>query len=194
MTSAHIPRCTYIKTDGRRCGSPSLKTKRYCYFHYEVNRPTAVLSVPALEDGNAVQLALTDLARAVADGRIELKPAALLAYILQTASANLKRVQLGVFPDSMITDLPDLDAYTRHAAPDPAPSAVSSALSAENASASSAVGGSDPRPSASLRGKRPSVPSTVKKGPDSLLRKIEAAKAGSLQDAKELLDLVNQAS
>ena len=102
----------------------------------------------------------------------------------------------------MITDLPDLDAYTRLAAPDPAPSAVSSALSAENASASSAVGGSDPRPSASLRGKRPSVPSVVKESdprPSASIRgkvpqKIEAAKAGSLQDAKELLDLVNQAS
>src|SRR5574341_435684 len=104
--NAHIPRCQYIKTDGRRCGSPSLKTRRYCYFHYEVNRAVAYVDIPPLEDGNAIQLALTDLARAIVEERIGLKPAALLAYILQTASANLKRVQLGVFPDRMITELP----------------------------------------------------------------------------------------
>src|SRR5512141_2578159 len=110
--NAHIPRCQYIRTDGRRCGSPALKTKRWCYFHYEVNRKTVTLDVPPLEDGNAVQLALTDLARAVADDRIPLKNAALLAYILQTASANLKKVQLGVFNDSMVRDLPDLAPYS----------------------------------------------------------------------------------
>ena len=97
-TSPNIRRCQYVKTDGRCCGSPALRTKRYCYFHYEVNRAVAHLDIPPLEDGDAIQLALTDLARAVAEDRIGLKPAALLAYILQTASANLKRVQLGVSP------------------------------------------------------------------------------------------------
>jgi hypothetical protein len=141
--NSNIPRCQYVKTDGRRCGSPALKTKRWCYFHYEVNRPTVNLDVPALEDGNAVQLALTDLARAVADDRIPLKNAALLAYILQTASANLKKVQLGVFTDHMITDLPELDPYSRGLSiSDP------SAVSAPGASATSAVKGPDPRPSA----------------------------------------------
>jgi len=119
MPNAHIPQCQYIRTDGRQCGSPRLKTKRYCYFHYEVNRSVAYLDIPPLEDGNAIQLALTDLARAIVEERIALKPAALLAYILQTASANLKRVQLGVFTDRMITELPDLDPYARGLAPGP---------------------------------------------------------------------------
>ena len=109
----NIPQCQYIKTDGRRCGSPALKTKRWCYFHYEINRPTYNLDIPPLEDGDAVQLALTDLARAVADSRIEPKPAALLAYILQTASANLKRVHIGCHTSDMVRDLPPIDAYTR---------------------------------------------------------------------------------
>ena len=132
--NSHIPSCQYMKTDGRQCGSPSLKTKRYCYFHYEVNRAVAHLDIPPLEDGNAIQLALTDLARAIVEDRIALKPAALLAYILQTASANLKRVQLGVFPDRMITELPALDPYSRGLAPlpgernrDPEPAAPESA-------------------------------------------------------------------
>jgi hypothetical protein len=115
----NIPRCHHIKTDGRRCGSPSLKSKRYCYFHYEVNRAVAHLDIPPLEDGDSIQLALTDLARALVEERIGLKPAALLAYILQTASANLKHVHLGVFPDRMITELPDLDPWARGLAPLP---------------------------------------------------------------------------
>jgi len=130
----NIPQCQYIKTDGRRCGSPRLKSKRYCYFHYEVNRAVAHLDIPPLEDGNAIQLALTDLARAIVEDRIALKPAALVAYILQTASANLKRVQLGVFKDQMVRDLPDLDPYARGLAPlpgernrDPEQSAIASA-------------------------------------------------------------------
>lgn len=144
----HIPQCHYVKTDGRRCGSPSLKTNRYCYFHYEVHRAVGNFDIPPLEDGNAIQLALTDLARAIVEQRIELKPAALLAYILQTASANLKQVHLGVFPDRMITELPDQDPYARGLYPEPGernrdPEAVS-ASSAQTSSAPSAFQASDP--------------------------------------------------
>ena len=169
--NANIPRCQYIRTDGRRCGSPALKTKRWCYFHYEVNRKTVTLDVPPLEDGNAIQLALTDLARAVADDRIPLKNAALLAYILQTASANLKKVQLGVFTDSMVRDLPDLDPYSRG----PAREDASPAASAQASSTSSATTSSAP---------------SAFQGSDSLPRKIEAAQSGSLKDANDLLNLL----
>jgi hypothetical protein len=187
--NANIPRCQYIRTDGRRCGSPALKTKRWCYFHYEVNRKTVTLDVPPLEDGNAVQLALTDLARAVADDRIPLKNAALLAYILQTASANLKRVQLGVFTDSMITDLPELDPYSRGLSISD-PSAVEgqgfSPAEKDGPTAPSAL----PKAGAQRqRSANPSAPSAVK-GSDSLPRKIAAAKSGSIEDAKDLLNLL----
>ena len=192
----NIRRCEYVKTDGRLCGSPALRAKRYCYFHYEVNRTVAHLDIPPLEDGDAIQLALTDLARALVEDRIALKPAALLAYILQTASANLKHVHLGIHTDRMITELPARDPYARGLAPlpgernrDPEHTAPSpSAPSAEKASASSAVQASDPPSSV------PFVSSVVKKGPDPLSRKIQAARAGSLKDAKELLDLVKQVS
>lgn len=211
--SANIPRCQYIRTDGRRCGSPALKTKRWCYFHYEVNRKTVTLDVPPLEDGNAVQLALTDLARAVADDRIPLKNAALLAYILQTASANLKKVQLGVFTDHMITDLPDLDPYSRGlsiqdpsapSSPTPAPqgrSRIARGVSPgirgdEKIPTSLPKAGAQPVKGAAPA-KAPSVPSAssaVKGGSDSLPRKIAAAQSGSLNDARELLDLLDAVS
>ncbi len=95
MIHPHVPQCHYIKTDGRRCGSPALRQKRFCYFHYEVNRPTVLLGIPPLEDGDAIQLALTDLARFVAEDRIEQRRANSIAYILQIAAfqpqARLRR-------------------------------------------------------------------------------------------------------
>ena len=108
-----IRKCHYIKTDGRRCGSPALRGQRFCYFHYEVNRPTVNLDIPPLEDGNAVQVVLTDLARAVADGRIDTSKATVLGYILQTAAFNLKRVQFGAHRNEMVRELPEQDPFTR---------------------------------------------------------------------------------
>ena len=102
--------CHYIRTDGRRCGSPALRGRDFCYFHYQVNRPRP--TVPPLENGDAIQLALTDLARAVLAETIDLKRAGVLAYILQTATVNLKQVQLGAFPSDMVPCLPKLPPST----------------------------------------------------------------------------------
>ena len=211
MPTAHIPQCQYIKTDGRQCGSPKLKSKRYCYFHYEVNRCVAHLDIPPLEDGNAIQLALTDLARAIVEERIALKPAALLAYILQTASANLKRVHLGVFPDRMITELPDLDPYARGLYPGPgernrdperavsAPAPEGRQRIAQGVSPGTREDEEIPTalPEAGAQVAAAAAPKQAPSGPiksHALARKIGAAKAGSLTDAKGLLDLVKQIS
>jgi hypothetical protein len=110
---SRIPQCNFIKSDGRQCGSPALRGHRFCYYHYEVNRPTVCLDVPPLEDANAIQVALNDIARAVAEDRIDLKRATVLTYVLQTAASNLKRVQFGVFKDSMVREFPEQDPYFR---------------------------------------------------------------------------------
>ena len=31
--SLNIPRCSFIKADGKRCGSPALRSHRLCFFH-----------------------------------------------------------------------------------------------------------------------------------------------------------------
>ncbi len=116
MIHPNVPQCHYIKTDGRRCGSPALRQKRFCYFHYEVNRSTVLLGIPPLEDGDSIQLALTDLARFVAEDRIEQKRANSIAYILQIAAFNLKRVFLGVHADDMVSRLPVEVPETRNGA------------------------------------------------------------------------------
>ncbi len=116
MINTNIPQCRYIKPDGRRCGSPALRQKRFCFFHYEVNRPTVLLGIPPLEDGDSIQLALTDLARFVAEDRIDQKRANSIAYILQIAAFNLKRVFLGVHKSDMVRRLPDINPDTRNGA------------------------------------------------------------------------------
>ncbi len=108
---SRINQCLFIKSDGRRCGSPALRGQRFCYYHYEAGRPTVCLDIPPLEDANAIQFALTDIARAVADERLDLKRATILGYLLQIAAANLKRVQFGVFTDSMVRELPQQNPY-----------------------------------------------------------------------------------
>ena len=96
--------CHYIKTDGCRCGSPALRDRKFCYFHYQANRPRA--TVRPLENHDAIQLALTDLARAVLAETIDLKRAGVLAYILQIASNNVSRVVIGLYRSDMVQELP----------------------------------------------------------------------------------------
>ena len=96
MFPTTIIRCHHLKTNGTQCGSPALRGKRFCYFHSRHQLKPAkdsAFDFPTLEDANAIQLALMQVMRAVADNKIEIKRGALLLYALQTASFNLKRVR-----------------------------------------------------------------------------------------------------
>ncbi|HXE89915.1 MAG TPA: hypothetical protein VNK82_03030 [Terriglobales bacterium] len=115
--NANIPTCHYIRTDGRRCGSPALRGQRFCYYHYEARRATVNLDIPPLEDGNAIQVALLDIIRALADDRLDSGKATALGYLLQTAAANLKNVHFGFHKYDMVTDLPAQDPHHRGVSP-----------------------------------------------------------------------------
>jgi hypothetical protein len=93
----HIPRCQHVKVNGTQCGSPALSGKKRCYFHQRHQLKPAhdsAFDFPVLEDANAIQVALIQVIRAIADNKIETKRAGLLLYALQTASFNLKRASL----------------------------------------------------------------------------------------------------
>src|SRR5450432_1791792 len=85
------PRCEKVREDGTVCGCPQMKGYRYCYAH---ERMLAVrsnrLELPALEDANAVQMAIMRVQKALIDDEISEKKAGLLLYSLQMASSNLK--------------------------------------------------------------------------------------------------------
>ncbi len=95
-----ISECRHIKTSGGKCGSPALRGQLYCYFHSLVKQrakqphthPVAPLSkeFANLQDHGAIQHAITQVAMALAENRIETKRAGILLYGLQIASGNAK--------------------------------------------------------------------------------------------------------
>jgi hypothetical protein len=85
------PRCEKVREDGTVCGSPQMKGYRYCYAHERMlQTQSQKLELPALEDANAVQMAIMRVQKALIDDEISEKKAGLLLYSLQMASSNLK--------------------------------------------------------------------------------------------------------
>jgi hypothetical protein len=118
--------CRHIKTNGTRCGSPSLTESQWCYFHQRLHQrhasfrhteatrgyliPGHHLELTALEDPESVQLALSLVINALATGHLETNRATALLYGLQLASINATRLQLEPYPPSVVrsvTSSPD---------------------------------------------------------------------------------------
>ena len=112
-----IPQCRHIKVNGLRCGSPSLKGRKYCYFHYEVTRRLIRTDIPVLEDINSVQYSLNRLAEYILEKPIDYKQASLLLWLMQIASSNARNARLEPFlKEDMVVEHPD-DSYFSHSAP-----------------------------------------------------------------------------
>ncbi|MGZ4856648.1 MAG: hypothetical protein ACXVKH_16090 [Candidatus Angelobacter sp.] len=87
------PRCEYQKSNGQMCRAPKMRGEKYCCMHLamEAARPKQ-FSLPALEDANAIQVAITKGAQGLLDGTLEEKRATRLGYYLQLAMSNVGRV------------------------------------------------------------------------------------------------------
>jgi hypothetical protein len=86
------PRCRWIRTDGTACGSPQMKKHIYCFAHRQMMEARALaLSLPALEDANAIQVGLMRIQKAMIEGTISTKMAGLLLYSMQLALQNVGR-------------------------------------------------------------------------------------------------------
>lgn len=87
------PRCEYEKSNGQLCRAPKVRGQKYCCMHLamEAARPTK-FNLPALEDANSIQVALTKTAQGLVDGTLEEKVATKLAYVLQVAMSNVDKV------------------------------------------------------------------------------------------------------
>ena len=98
--------CRHIFTDGRRCGSPSLRNEHFCYYHGKTRRTgtrqpqvktltdrknsTFELPSPAdLAERSGIQLAIGLILHKIAHNEIDPRRAGLLLYGLQIASSNL---------------------------------------------------------------------------------------------------------
>ena len=119
------PTCNHIKTNGNVCDSPALKGSDFCYFHSRDRQRLAnfqqareaklsrfhnpaqedalnaeileSLQLPLLEDANAIQVALSNLLRAIASNHLPERRAALLLYGLQIAVSNVGNLRLKLF-------------------------------------------------------------------------------------------------
>jgi len=103
MGMMDVPRCEHIKVNGVQCGSPALHKKRHCYFHAGMrDRQAHMLRakrgagarfvLPMMEDANAIQLALMELAQMIALDCISKEAAGRLLYTLQLMIMNKKGV------------------------------------------------------------------------------------------------------
>jgi hypothetical protein len=114
-------RCQHIKVNGTLCGSPALRRNRFCYFHKlnheeviqlnfdraktaRARRRGIAITLPVLEDANAIQVSLMQIMRLIISGEIDGKNAGLLLYALQTASSNLPRTSFEPYIHNVVLD------------------------------------------------------------------------------------------
>lgn len=113
-----VPICEYIRTGGKRCGSPAMRDQRFCYYHtglYQAmpmttmfveenphprpgDYPVAGFQVPFLDDASAIQLGYMQLIHGVSHLRLDPTRARLILAALQGASANLKHAEASLPP------------------------------------------------------------------------------------------------
>jgi len=94
------PRCRWIKQDGTACRSPQMRKHIYCYAHRQMMEARALaLRLPALEDANAIQIAVMRVQTALIDDTISQKKAGLLLYSLQLAMTNIGQTTFGQAKD-----------------------------------------------------------------------------------------------
>jgi hypothetical protein len=110
LTQANeAPRCRWVKQDGTTCGSPQIRRHIYCYAHKQMMEARAMaLRLPALEDANAIQIALMRVQKALIDDTISAKKAGLLLYSLQLAVTNIGGTTFGEADErELVTDTVD---------------------------------------------------------------------------------------
>jgi hypothetical protein len=100
------PRCEKVREDGTVCGCPKMRGYRYCYAHERMlQTQSQKLELPALEDANAVQMAIMRVQKALIDDEISEKKAGLLLYSLQMASSNLKHTTFAESKKEVVTEM-----------------------------------------------------------------------------------------
>jgi hypothetical protein len=103
------PRCRWVKQDGTGCGSPQMRKHIYCYAHKQMMEARALaLRLPALEDANAIQIAVMRVQTALIDDTISERKAGLLLYSLQLAMTNNGHTTFGQAEDGeLVTEMVD---------------------------------------------------------------------------------------
>jgi hypothetical protein len=105
-------KCRHIKSDGCKCKSFALRDKAYCYFHMQMHRAIhgqkddgdAVVSMPIMDDRGAIQVALTQVLRALGSKRLDPRRAGKLLYGIQIAAKAVEH-PIYVSPSQLVPSL-----------------------------------------------------------------------------------------
>ena len=102
----HIPRCHHVHTNGVRCGSPSMRGRKLCYYHVRITTkpPARPTDMPSLEDGNAIQLGIAAVIHRLLTYDIDYKAAYCLLHAYKLALWNLKNLRDPYFKDVVTVD------------------------------------------------------------------------------------------
>jgi hypothetical protein len=90
--------CRHLMPTGRRCGSPAVRDKAFCFYHgldrrHPRTRPTRprpapAIVLPALDNRASIQESISILLAALGDNRLDPRKAGKMLYGLQLASTN----------------------------------------------------------------------------------------------------------
>ena len=114
--------CRHIKTNGLQCRGAAVEASVFCYFHNRLHRSHDLfrdkvhlesaqlahprfLQLPAVEDRESAQLAISTVLNALATQCISPKEANSLFYGLQIASANARGLRIVRRPTQMVRDV-----------------------------------------------------------------------------------------
>ena len=116
--------CRHVRTNGRRCQAAALKDELWCYFHNKLHarhrqvRPVGqgpgpgALDLPAIEDRDSVQVALSLVVSALAGGKLDEKRARAIFHGLTLAARNLTDLMPLPTSDYRVSSyLPTLDGF-----------------------------------------------------------------------------------
>jgi hypothetical protein len=117
-----VPICRHIKTNGLQCRGVAVSGSAFCYFHSKLHNTHELyrnkvhfqsaqiahprfLELPAVEDRESAQLAISCVLNALATQCIDAKQANALFYGLSLAAANARGLRIVRRPTQMVRDI-----------------------------------------------------------------------------------------
>ncbi len=87
-------RCQHIRMNGRRCGAPARRRRRYCRFHEHVALcGQHDFKVHFIEDATSLEFALMEVMRLLDGPQPDYRTCGLKLYALQIACSNMKALR-----------------------------------------------------------------------------------------------------
>ena len=88
------PRCQHVRLNGRRCGAPARRRRRYCRFHEHIALCRKQnWKVSFIEDATSLQFALMEVMRLLDSRHPDYRACGLKLYALQIACSNMKALR-----------------------------------------------------------------------------------------------------